>query len=55
MAGRSWAWARAITSWIWARWMCMPETNTASAQSKSSGVAGREFSSTKRTAHVSGR
>ncbi len=53
--GRPWAWARAITSWMRGRCTCMPETKTASAQRKSSSVAAREFSSTNRTSHASGR
>ena len=39
-------------SFICWRWMCMPLTNTASAHSKSSSVAGRRFSSTKRTCQL---
>jgi hypothetical protein len=41
-------------SMICRRWICMPLTKTASAQRKSSAVAGLMFSSTKRTDQSSG-
>ncbi|VVC55032.1 hypothetical protein RHAL1_01944 [Beijerinckiaceae bacterium RH AL1] len=37
------------------RWMCMPEANTASAQSKSARVAADMFSSMNRTSQCGGR
>ena len=52
---RSKAWARRQMSFICWRWMCMPLTNTASAHSKSSLVAGRRFSSMKRTGQFAGQ
>ena len=53
--GRPNACARRQMSFICWRWICMPLTRTASAHSKSSRVAARRFSSTKRTGHCSGR
>ena len=46
--------ARSLTSSMQSRWTCMPVTKTASAQAKSSSVAGAMFSSTNRTSHSGG-
>jgi hypothetical protein len=48
-------WARVRMSSICGAWMCMPLTNTASDQEKSSSVAREMFSSTKRMSQLSGR
>ncbi len=48
------AWARAQMSWICPSWMCIPETNTASAQAKSAAEARLMFSSMKRHSQFSG-
>src|SRR5216683_68763 len=48
------AWARRQMSIILWRWTCIPLTNTASAQAKSSSFAGSMFSSTNLTCHPAG-